>query len=166
MNLERYQLPGPSTSNGGLSTDDSGCSAKENQPADSSSLDAVLRRLARVLSLPKIELEPFHGTPTEFVPFMSTSATQLEPHLTGQRQKLSYLIYYCRGPAKDATKHLVLLPEEKCFSTAVGILRSRYGRPHQVIRAVTQDLFDGPSIPSSDAKAMDDLLQQHYTVSA
>ncbi len=160
LDLERLKLPGPSTSNGGLPNDDSGCSAKGHKPADSSSLDAVLGRLALGLSLPKIEIEPFHGTPTEFVSFMTTFATQLEPHLTGQRQKLSYLIYYCRGPAKDAIKHCVLLPEESCFSTAVDILRSRYGRPHQVIRAVTQDLFDGPSIPSSDAKALEDLLQQ------
>ncbi len=70
------------------------------------------------------------------------------------------IMCYCRGQAKEAIKHCVLLPEDRCFAEVVELLRSRYGRPHQVIRAVTRVLYDGPSISSNDVRALDALLQQ------
>ncbi|MBM6549248.1 DUF1759 domain-containing protein, partial [Streptococcus dysgalactiae subsp. equisimilis] len=128
--------------------------------SSSQPLEDCLKRLAMGMTLPKIEIDPFSGSAEEFVTFSSTFSSQIESQLTDSYQKLCYLIYYCRGAAKDAIKHCVLLPRDTCFRTAMEILKSQYGRPHQIIQAVTENVFTGPMIRSNDLKSLQVLSRQ------
>ncbi|WP_432422658.1 DUF1759 domain-containing protein [Streptococcus dysgalactiae] len=112
------------------------------------------------MTLPKIEIDPFFGSAEEFVTFSSTFSSQIESQLTDLYRKLCYLIYYCRGAAKEAIKHCILLPRDTCFHTAMEILKSQYGRPHQIIQAVTENLFTGPMIRLNDLKSLQILSRQ------
>ncbi len=93
--------------------------SSERKSEASQSLEAELGRLALEFSLPKIEIEPFHGRPIQCASFMTTFNSQIETNVTSPRQKLAYLMYYCRGQAKEAIKHCDLLPEDRCFAEAV-----------------------------------------------
>jgi len=131
-----------------------------SQHTESSSLEELLSRLIVSSSLPKIEIEPFSGAPEEFATFLSTFHSQVGSQIADPYQKLCHLIYYCKGVAKEAIKHCVLLPTERCFATAIEILKSQFGRPHQIIQAVTQNLFTGPPIRSNDLGSLQSLLRQ------
>ena len=111
-------------------------------------------------SLPKLEIEPFSGEPEQFYTFLCSFRQEVEAKVADPHKRLSYLLHYCRGPAKDAIRHCVLLPSATCFATAMDILRSQFGRPSQIIQAVTENMFTGPPIRHDDVEGLQRLLRQ------
>ena len=105
-------------------------------------------------SLPKLEIEPFSGEPEQFYTFLCSFRQEVEAKVADPHKRLSYLLHYCRGPAKDAIRHCVLLPSATCFATAMDILRSQFGRPSQIIQAVTENMFTGPPIRHDDVEGL------------
>ena len=115
------------------------------------------------VALPRIEIDPFPGSPKEFVSFINMFEVTVGNRLIDDRQKLAYQIYHCRGAAKVAIQHCSLLPSRECYSTAMEILRSQFGMPHLIAHTVTKDLYDGPNLRLGDMNAFQLLLRQMTT---
>jgi len=106
----------------------------------------ILGQLVQNLSLPKFEIAPFNGVPTEFHRFMMAFDTHIGIQASDPTRRLSYLINYCIAPAKRAVAHFSLLPANHGYPEAVRILYDRFGKPHDVIKAANTELFAGPRV--------------------
>ncbi|KAF4514245.1 UNVERIFIED_CONTAM: hypothetical protein B566_EDAN019534, partial [Ephemera danica] len=120
----------------------------------------LIKELVSNQSLSKIEIEPFDGSPCDYHNFITDFEENIASYLVSDSQKLSHLRYYCRGQAKVAIRHCGLLPKETRYSQALSILKSTFGRPHDIIQAVTKDLFTGPKLPGGDASGWKRLATQ------
>ena len=98
------------------------------------------------VALPKLEIEVFDGNPCNFVGFMNAFQINIASVISNPAQKLSYLIHYCKGEAKEAIRHCSLLPPSEGYSVALDILRDNFGRAYQVSQAITTGLYDDPCI--------------------
>ena len=115
------------------------------------------------ISLPRIEIDPFDGCPEEFVRFMHMFNVTIADRIVDDRQRLAYLIYYCRGNAKLAISHCSLLPPDKCYTTAIEILRTQFGMPHVVAHKVSKELYEGANLRVGDASDLQTLIRQMHT---
>ena len=119
---------------------------KEPDPPGNQAVIVALRDTLREMRLPRLEIEPFSGSPEEFVCFMNAFDTSVASKITDPNQKLAYLIHYCQGRARQAIKHCVLLPEASGYDTAVKILTDYFGKPYTIVQAVMKDLLQGPPV--------------------
>ena len=123
-------------------------------------LDVTLRSLVLGMGLPKIEVASFDGSPRDYFRFVKEFQSCVADKLVDEGQKLSYLLYYCRGQAKEAIQHCVLLPKESGYREALEILRRQFGRPHDVVRAVTHEVLHGPKLNPGDIDGLRRLARQ------
>ena len=75
-------------------------------------------------------------------------------------QHLHYVLHCCQASAKEAIRHYIMLPNDRGYAEALGILKARYGRPHHVLQAVTASLLEGGKLPSGDVDALHRLASQ------
>ena len=101
-------------------------------------------QLVQNLSLPRFEMDPFDGFPGDFCRFVTAFNTHAAGQISDMSRHLSYLLNYCRGPAQSAIEHCALLPPNERYTEALSILKDRFGKPHDVIQAVTKPLLEGP----------------------
>ena len=120
----------------------------------------ILGQLVQNLTLPKFEIAPFSGAPTEFHRFMMAFDTHIGSQVSDPTRRLSYLINYCKGPAKRAVAHCSLLPANQGYPEAVRILYDRFGKPHDVVKAATTELFAGPRVSVGDTAGLTELVTQ------
>ncbi|GAA53279.1 protein disulfide-isomerase, partial [Clonorchis sinensis] len=129
---------------------------------------------APTFSLPKIEIDMFSGNPMEFCKFIKAFQMSIADRLFDDSNKLMYLLYYCRGEAKDAIEHCVFLPGKAGYQRAMDILRTQFGRPHDIAQSFMNELLVGGPIAPGDVDALRRLIrkmvncdlalkQMHYT---
>ena len=134
-----------------------------SKPSSESDVLQVFKELLNEIQgshLPRLEIDPFTGNPEHFYTFLSSFRHEVEAKVSDPHKKLSYLLHYCHGPAKEAIRHCVLLPSDACFMTAMEILKSQFGRPSQVIQAVTEGMYTGQSIRHDDIEGLQNLVTQ------
>ena len=112
------------------------------------------------LTLPKIEIDRFGGSPIMFWKFMKGFQSMVANRLRDENQKLMYLLHYTCGKAKEAIEHCVLLPPASGCAKAMGILEKRFGRPHDVAETFINELIYGASIRADDTDALSVLIQR------
>ncbi len=60
-------------------------------------------------TLPKPELSPFNGNPLEFWSFMRSFENNIEKNTQDECERLTFLLQYCTGAAKNAIKSCVTI---------------------------------------------------------
>ena len=60
-------------------------------------------------ALPKPELNKFDGNPLEFWNFIRSFENNIEKNASNEGEKLSFLLQYCTGAARDAISRAALL---------------------------------------------------------
>ena len=94
--------------------------------------DDNLRQLISNMSLLKLELEHFDGSPLNYHHFIRNFGSMVKS-IGEDSQRLHYLLHCCEGSAKGTIRHCIMLPNDRGYAEALGILRARYGRPHHVL---------------------------------
>ena len=89
----------------------------------------------------------------EFHYFMAVFKEVVEKRVDDERGKLTCLIKYTKGDAKDMVKNCIQLPPEDGFKTAKHLLNERYGDPHRIIAKYRREIKQWPQIKSGDAVA-------------
>ena len=89
----------------------------------------------------------------EFHYFMAVFKEVVEKRVDDERGKLTRLIKYTKGDAKDMVKNCIQLPPEDGFKTAKHLLNERYGDPHRIIAAYRREIKQWPQIKSGDSVA-------------
>ena len=106
------------------------------------------------ISVPKPEIISFSGDPKDYHRFMRCFEANIDKRVEDSGLKLNYLIQFCNGEAKEAIQDSVILNPEEGYERAKNILKTRYGRPHTIVRALVQELTSGPTIRSNDGEAL------------
>lgn len=110
--------------------------------------------------LPKIEIDKFDGNPMKFWKFLKTFEMSVSDRLWDENQRLIYLLHYCTGDAKEAIEHCVFLPEEKGYSKAMEILKTQFGRPHDIAERFLSELLVNQPIGPGDTDSLRKLVRQ------
>ncbi|CAH8678922.1 unnamed protein product [Schistosoma haematobium] len=121
-------------------------------------VDSV-KALCMSVSLPKIEIMKFDGSPLKFWTFMKGFKVNIVDRVNDDTQKLMYLIHYCEGIAKDAIEHRVLLPEKEGYTEAIKPLHERFGRPHDIVEAFLTELLSGSPLNQDDITGLQKLTR-------
>ena len=108
------------------------------------------------LDMPKKEFLTFDGNPTRYHRFIKNFEVNIERKITDDNIRLSYLIQYCTGSAREAIENCVIQPAEIGYREAKEILHKNFGQPHIIIRAFINKVVQGPQLKPSEP---DKLLQ-------
>ena len=98
------------------------------------------------IEMPKREFLSFNGDPKRYPQFIKSFEINVERRVKEDDEKLSYLIMYCKGAAKDAIENCLMLPPEKGYKEAKEILRKNFGQKHIIVRAFFDKVVKGPQI--------------------
>ena len=91
-------------------------------------------KLAKLLMLPKLELEKFDGNPQEFLPFTAAFEESVENIADTDQEKLSRLLQLTVGVARDAVRSCT------SFQQAKGLLKSRFGNCYLIAEGTIREL--------------------------
>ena len=77
--------------------------------------------------------------------------------------RLSYLVQYCRGKARQGIEHCIIMPPEEGYKRAKEILQRNFGQTHVVTRAFLERVVSGPPIRNPDPKILSQLAPDMET---
>ena len=89
--------------------------------------------------------------------FIKGFEIHVERRVKDHDERLSFLIQYCRGAAKEAIENCVMLPPEQGYREAKDILRKNFGQKHIVVRALIDKVVKGPQIRASESDKLSQL---------
>ncbi|BHF82770.1 hypothetical protein SprV_0802590900 [Sparganum proliferum] len=112
--------------------------------------DCYQRPMPPQFSLPQREILYFDGNPLKYWLFLRSFESGIAKRVSDDESRLSYLIHYCRGEAREAVESCAILEPSEGYHEALKILRRRFGQPHSIARAHIDNLIDGPVIKSMD----------------
>ncbi|CAB4009643.1 Hypothetical predicted protein [Paramuricea clavata] len=116
---------------------------------------ATVERFTTGMVLPKREFLHFDGNPVNYTRFMRNFELNVENRVQETSVKLSFLIQYTSGKAREAIENCVILPADEGYAKAKEILRKNFGQKHIIVRAFVERVTKGPQIkPGEPDKLM------------
>ena len=85
--------------------------------------------------IPKPEILTFNGDPVMYYKFIRCFETHVQDRISDSSLRLSYVIQYCTGEAKESIEDCVIQEPTEGYQRARKILEKRYGRPHIIARS-------------------------------
>ncbi|KAK3734270.1 hypothetical protein QZH41_008857, partial [Actinostola sp. cb2023] len=86
--------------------------------------------------------------------FMKNFEINVESKEDHDSDRLSYLIQFCKGKAKEAIEHCIIMPPEEGYKRAKDILRNNFGRTHIVSKAFLDKVVKGPPIRIAESEKL------------
>jgi hypothetical protein len=114
-------------------------------------------------SMPKREYMYFDGDPLVYPLFVKNFETNVESKESNQADRLNYLIQYCKGKAKEAIEHCLIMDQEEGYVKAKEILHKNFGRTHIVAKAFLDKIVKGPPIKLNDGERLSQLSRDMET---
>ena len=102
---------------------------------------------------PPPDIDVFSGDPLEFHYFRTTFKEVVETTVPDQRGRLTRLIKYTSGDAKDFIRHCVHADPESCYDQAMLLLDKEYGNTHLVSSSYIKELRNWETIKQHDSSA-------------
>ncbi|MEL7338835.1 MAG: DUF1759 domain-containing protein [Bacteroidota bacterium] len=118
---------------------------------ESESMVEMLCRLLRQQAAPVVDMESFDGNPMDYHFFIATFREVVEKNVIDARGRLTRLIKYTSGEARELIQHCIHLPQTIGYETARDLLQRRYGSPYTVISAYRKEIKMWPTIKAGDA---------------
>ena len=106
-----------------------------NQSERDDGLTGMMCKLLSQQSAPNVDIDVFDGNPLEFNYFMSIFEEMVESKVVDPRGRLTRLINYTNGEAKELVNHCIQQLTEVCYDNAKNLLVRRYGDPHKILSA-------------------------------
>ena len=116
-----------------------------------SELQVALMEMMKLQCAPKPDLDIFSGDPLEYCYFKASFREVVETTVPDQRGRLTRLIKYTAGDAKELIKHLVHANPKKCYDMAVELLDKEYGNPHLLSCSYIKELRQWEPIKLNDS---------------
>ena len=120
---------------------------------DQSDLQSAVVEMIKLQTAPKPDLDTFSGDPIDYPYFKASFKEVVEKAVQDQRGRLTRLIKYTTGDAKDLIKHLVHADDESCYDEAIKMLDLEYGNPHLIHRSYIKELRQWEPIKDNDTAA-------------
>ena len=93
----------------------------------------ILCKLVKEQSAPQVDLESFDGNSLKYTYFMSMFRISVEKKIEDPKGRLTRLIQYIRGEAKDLIKNFINNRPEYGYNHDMAILHRQYGNPHSLL---------------------------------
>ena len=122
-----------------------------NQSETDDGLTGMMCKLLSQQSAPNVNIDMFDGNHLEFTYFMSIFEEMVESKVVDPRGRLTCLINYTNGEAKELVKHCIQQPTEVCYDNAKNLLMRRYGDPHKILSAYRLEIKKWPQVRQGDA---------------
>lgn len=95
----------------------------------------VLCQLLKQQALPDVEMDTFDGNPLDYFCFMQLFKEAVERKIDEPKERLTRLIKFRRGEAKELTQHCIQLPDSTGQKQAISLMERRYGNTHTTAAA-------------------------------
>ena len=92
-------------------------------------------KLLNQQNAPELEIDTFDEDPMEFHYFLAIFHEVVEKKVDDEQGRLTRLIKFTKGEAKEMVKTCIQLPPEAGFKTVKRLLHERYGDPHRITAA-------------------------------
>ena len=112
----------------------------------------VLCQILKQQAAPEVDMECFEGNPVNYHYFIALFKEVVENKIDDSRGRLTRLIKYTKGEARDLIKHCIQQPVGTGYQTARHLLDQRYGNPHTVLASYRKEIKLWPQIKFGDAK--------------
>ena len=111
------------------------------------SMTEILCTLLQQQAAPELDVEVFDSNPLNFKYFISVFEEVVETKLDDLCGRLTSLIKYTSGEAKELVRNCIHLPPEECYEKAMTQLQERYGESYQVLAAYRREIKNWPVKP-------------------
>ncbi|KAA3670597.1 uncharacterized protein DEA37_0014069, partial [Paragonimus westermani] len=143
------------------------CVNVDDQSSNSSREASEFGKIINSLSnLSKRDLVRFNGDPMRYWLFIRSSQFSVLNIVQDPEARLSYLIHYCDGEAREAIESCAILEPEEGFRDAMETLMTRFGCPHLIARAHISQLVGGPTVRTNDGDALKKQMQYEADLNA
>ena len=112
----------------------------------------ILCQLLRQQAAPEVQVDVFDGNHLNFKYFMALFKEVVETKIEDPHGRLTRLIRYTSGEAKELIKHCIELPSHLGYSNAMRLLYKRYGDPHKLLAAHRAEIRKWPIVKVGDAE--------------
>lgn len=121
--------------------------------------------LLNLINLPKVELECFDGDPMKYHSFIAIFDENVGQITCDDKIKLTRILQYTSGHAKDAIRSCALLGGERGYKQAREILQKRFGNDHLISEYIISSLKSGCPVKSpTELRMLADELLNCYTM--
>ena len=99
-------------------------------------------------------INKFDGNPLEFWSFMRSFVNNKEKTYTSEGEKMTFLLEYCTGAAKDIFKSCVTMGSALGHQAARKLFKDRFGHLFKIATAPLNQATRGPPDRSDDQKGL------------
>ena len=129
-------------------------------PADPIQVLSHSDEILHALHLPRVEIPVFDGKTKDFQAFITIFDELIDQKITDPQVKLTRLLQYLQGPAREAVGQCVIVGGSVGYGQARQILQDRFGSPHLIVQSLLKDLREGkPAIRPAELRQLADDIQ-------
>lgn len=104
-------------------------------------------------SAPVVDIDTFNGNPLEYTYFRATFRDAVEQRVQDPRGRLTRLLKYTSGDAKELIKHCFYEDSSICYTKAIGLLDKEYGNHQLLASSYLKELRKWPVIKPNNSSA-------------
>ena len=116
-------------------------------------LQSAMIEMMKLQCAPKPDIDAFSGDPLDYFYFRESFKDVVETAVSDQRGRLTRLIKYTTGDAKDLIKHLVHADPKNCYDIAISFLDKEYGNPYRISCLYIKELRQWDPVKQYDTVA-------------
>ena len=113
-----------------------------------------LEDIVRLQLAPVADLDVFDGNPLNFHYFRANFRDVVEDNVADQRGRLTRLLKYTSGDAKELIKGCIHEHSSHCFDKAIALLEKEFGDEQLITTSYMNELRRWPLIKQNDAKGI------------
>ncbi|XP_074608716.1 uncharacterized protein LOC141863136 [Acropora palmata] len=117
-------------------------------------MEKVAVTIKQGFALPQKELTVFNSDPLEYWSFITSFQNSIEANATSESEKLTYLLQYTSGTAKDTIKCCLVMDPSIGYQRARMLLEERFGQPFTIAYEHVIKLTHGPPLRATDRKGL------------
>ena len=110
----------------------------------------MVKTIKQGFVLPKTELTAFSGDPLQYWNFFRMFENTIEANASTDAEKLTYILQYCTGKAKEVIQSCAVLDPSEGYREAKEILAERFGDPYVIAMAHVRKVTEGQPIKSTE----------------
>ena len=129
---------------------------KEPHKKDQSHEDNMLTIITKLVNLhtaPAVDIDIFSKDPLDYAYFRAAFKEVVEEKVSDPRGKLTRLLKYTSGDAKDLIKHCIHETKNDCFEMAIQLLDKEYGNKQLLVNHYLNKLRNWPKISPNNSSA-------------
>lgn len=127
---------------------------KRDGTVDQTDLAQLVKAMTLAINTPKPELLSFSGDPADYSGFINNFDVNIASKVSEDRVRLTYLIQFCKGKARESIENCVLMEEGAGYKSARDILRNQFGQAHIITHSLINKVTDRQQIRPNDGEGL------------